>query len=113
MIYQNDQYYLQITLKKGSSYVTDSDCDEMIMKLGNVVKKKSTKELRYSTELNCWLFPLTYEQSSGGISFSNHVQVQAWYSDHSGNYHDSNVVSLKVNSSIINKNDIGDISNGN
>lgn len=109
MIYQNDQYYLQVTIKQAGEIVKDSDCGEMVIKLGDVVKKKSTSELIFSANYNCWLFPLTYEQSSSGYKFNNRVQIQAWFSDLSGNYYDSNVVNLKVNTSIINRNDLGDI----
>ena len=109
MIYQNDQYYLQITIKQGGGIVKDSDCNEMVIKLGDVVKKKSTSELVFSNLYNCWLFPLTYEQTSSGNKFNNRVQIQAWFSDSSGNYYDTNVVNLKVNTSIINRSDLGDI----
>lgn len=112
MIYQNDQYYLQISIKQGVSAVKDTDCEEMIMKLGNVVKKKSTGELTYSDYYKCWLFPLTYEQSSQP-AFSGRVQIQAWFSDHENHYYDSNVANLRVGSSIINKGDLEGAINGN
>lgn len=109
MIYQNDQYYLQVKVKQAGNLVTSDMCDEMIVKLGNVTKKKSTGELVFSANYDSWLFPLTYEQTSNGVYFNRTVPMQAWFSDLSGNYYDTNVVNLKVNTSIINKNDIGEI----
>lgn len=106
MIYQNDQYYLQVSIKQNDAPVTDEMCEEMIIKIGNVTKRKSTGELIFSTNGSVWLFPLTYEQSSDTKQGSK-LQAQCWFSVSNGNYYDSNVVNLKLNTSIINKSDLG------
>lgn len=111
MIYQNDQYYLQVSVKQNSEPVTDEMCEEMIIKIGNVTKRKSTGELVFSPFLNCWLFPFNYSQSSDTRQ-GNRMSAQCWFSVSNGNYYDSNVVNLKLNTSIINKSDLGDL-NGN
>ena len=109
MIYQNDQYYLQINIKQNGNAVKDTDCNEMVIKVGNVTKRKSTEELLFSKLNQCWLFPLEYKQTSSGYKFTNNIKVQAWFDTEEGNYYSSNVASLKINTSIINKNDLGDI----
>ncbi len=109
MIYQNDQYYLQIKIKQAGDYISPAECEEMAIKVGNVVKKKSLGELNFFRDNMSWLFPLEYSQSSDVLRFTGNVQVQAWFSTAEGNFYDTNVVNLKINQSIINKKDLGEL----
>ena len=113
MIYQNDQYYFQIRVKQAGDYISPAECEEMIIKVGNVVKKKSLNELLFYRDNMSWLFPLEYSQSSDVLKFTGNIQVQAWFRTADGNFYDTNVANLKINQSIINKKDLGELQYGN
>lgn len=100
-IYQNDQYYIKVRPIFNGQVVNDT-CDEMIIKLGDSVKKKSLNEIEFNSDNNCWLFPLDIDQSSE-INFD--VKIQAWFS-FGDNYYSTPVKKIEVRSSIIKKSEV-------
>lgn len=100
-IYQNDQYYIKVRPIFNGQVVNDT-CDEMIIKLGDSVKKKSLNEIEFNSDNNCWLFPLDIDQSSE-INFD--VKIQAWFS-FGDNYYSTPVKKIEVHSSIIKKSEV-------
>lgn len=101
IIYQNDQYYLKIRpIFNGD--VVDDTCDEMVIKFGTVVKKKSLGEITYDSENTCWLFPLTIDQSS---SSSGNQRLQAWFS-FGDNYYSTPIVKIKINKSYLEESEV-------
>ena len=101
IIYKNDQYFLKVRPTINEIPIDDT-CDEMIIKLGNVTKKKSLNEISYDNELKCWLFPLQIEQSS---ELNYAVNLQAWFSFDS-NYFSTPVKKITVGTSILKKNEV-------
>ncbi|MBQ3418860.1 MAG: hypothetical protein IJH31_01855 [Erysipelotrichaceae bacterium] len=103
IIYQNDQYYIKVRPTLNGN-VVDNDCDELVIKVGEVVKKKSLNEISFDNTLKCWLFPLIIEQSS---NFNYDVKIQSWFS-YGDNYFSTPVRKLEINSSIIKKSEVID-----
>ena len=100
MIYQNDQYYLKIMPIFNNRVVVD--CDEMVIKLGSIVKKKSLNEIEYNEELNCWLFPLTIEETNANVGSQC---LQAWFSF--GNaYYSTPIATIRIAKSCIKKSEV-------
>lgn len=101
IIYKNDQYFLKVRPTINEIPI-DETCDEMIIKLGNVIKKKSLNEISYDNELKCWLFPLEIDQSSK-LNYS--VNIQVWFS-FDDNYYSTPVKKIIVGTSIIEKSEV-------
>ena len=74
-IHQNDQYYIKIAPKL-NDVVVDDGCDEMVIKVGDIVLKKSLNQISYDSENKCWLYPLTIDQSSES---SCKLLVECWF----------------------------------
>lgn len=101
-IYQNDQYFIRVRPKINGNVIDDTSCDELIIKLGKVVKKKSLNEITYNAEEQCWLFPLSIDQSCNSRS---ELKIQAWIK-FDDTYYATPVESIKVNNSIILKDEV-------
>ena len=100
-IYQNDQYYIKIKIKFNGEVVDDTT-EEVAIKVGDVILKKSLNQISYDTENECWLFPLTIDQSSNAEYV---LQVQCWFSN-GDDYRSTPVETIVVKNSIIEKSEV-------
>ena len=98
MIYQNDQYYVKIKPSINGNIVDDS-VDEMVIKVGDIVKKKSLNQISYDSNLQRWLYFLTTEETA---KLNKFVDVQCWFKI-GDNHFDTPVVKVEIGKSIIKK----------
>lgn len=76
-IIQGEQYAVEFVLTNGDESITPSNADDVKIKMGSIEKSYTEGSLTYDTESECWLFPVTQEQT---LAFSNaSVPVQAQY----------------------------------
>ena len=87
IIQQGDQYYLPVKIKHGTTVITDSNSDDVKIKIGDVTLKASDGALAYGeytyggeTE-NAWLFPLsqidTINWNAGAVPMQVQIKIGA------------------------------------
>lgn len=96
MIYQNDQYFIKIKPTLNGTIVDDS-VDEMTIKVGCIVKKKSLNQISYDSDLKRWLFFLTTEETA---KLKDFVDVQCCFQI-DNNRIDTPVVKVDIGKSIL------------
>lgn len=72
MIYQVAQYFIKLKPTMNGQIVDDS-VDDMIIQVGDIVKKKSLNQITYDSDLQRWLFFLTSEETA---QFNYLVDIQ-------------------------------------
>lgn len=75
-IIQGEQYAVEIVLTNGEINITPENCDDVKIKLGSIEKTYSDGSLIYDSAAECWLFPVTQEQTLAMCSTTIPVQAQ-------------------------------------
>lgn len=74
VMHQGDQYYLPVIITTDGIVVTPGMVDDVKVKVESYIKSYSDNELEFSVSMNCWLYPLTAEESRSFMR--NRVDVQ-------------------------------------
>lgn len=75
-IIQGEQYAVEFVLTNGEVDITPDNSDDVKIKIGNIEKAYSDGSLSYDSVAECWLFPITQEQTLEWSSLSVPVQAQ-------------------------------------
>ena len=60
---QGDKYALEVKVTNDGTLITNENCTGIRIRLGDVEQTYPDGGITYSTESECWQFPLTQEQT--------------------------------------------------
>lgn len=101
-IYRTDQYYIKYSIKINNQTINDTNSDEVVIKLGDIVKKSIDGDIAYDHELNCWLYFLSIDEAN---ELSTEALTQGWFKINN-NYYTTPIKKINVLKSIIKKSEV-------